>query len=115
MGRDPGTMTVVCRTMYVHDPMKSVVVRDGWARVRASSVNAREDMINFLEHCILVASGSPQTSDGEAIQGALRLVAEAFCPDLLSGAITTYNMETDEITVETPNAIYYVSARAVMR
>ena len=78
-------------------------------------MNAREGMINFLEHCILVASGSPQTSDGETIQDALRLVAEAFCPDLLSGAITPHNMATDEITVETPNATYYVSARAGMR
>ena len=78
-------------------------------------MNAHEDMTNFLEHCILVASGSPQASDGEAIRHGLRLVAEAFCPDLLSGAITTYNVEADEITVETPNAIYYVSARAVMR
>lgn len=78
-------------------------------------MNAREDMINFLEHCILVASGSPQTSDGEAIRYALRLVAEAFCPDLLSGASTTYDVEADEIAVETPSAIYYVSARAVMR
>ncbi len=99
-GLTSGLPAVACRAVTVHDPIKSVVVLDGWARVRASSVNAREDMINFLEHCILVASGSPQTSDGEAIQGALRLVAEAFCPDLLSGAITPHNMATDEITVE---------------
>lgn len=82
---------------------------------RQSSLNAREDMISFVEHCILVAGGSSQTSDGEAIRQALRLVAEAFCPDLLAGAITTYNMETDEINIETPGAIYYVSVRAVVR
>ena len=78
-------------------------------------MSATDEIVNFLEHCILVASGSPLASDGEEIQKALRLVAEAFCPDLVSGAETTFNVESGEIVVETENAFYYVAARAVAR
>jgi hypothetical protein len=75
----------------------------------------RDQAINFVEHCALVASGSPQTYDGVSIQYALRLVAEAFWPDLLEDAKLTYDGEADEIKVETPNALYSIAIRAVER
>ena len=78
-------------------------------------MSSNDDALNFLEHCILVGSGSPQTSDGEYINNALRGVAAAFWPDLLAGAVTTFNVETGEIMVETPTALYYVAVRAVSR
>ncbi len=77
--------------------------------------SSRDNMVNFLEHCIMLAAGDPGTSDGEAIREALHRVADAFCPDLRSGAKTSYNVESDEIMVETPRALYYVSVRAVVR
>jgi len=75
----------------------------------------RDDAVHFLEHCMYVASGSPLARDGEAIHHALELVAEAFWPDLQDRAQFQYNMETDEIEVETPNALYYIAVRAVER
>jgi hypothetical protein len=75
----------------------------------------REDCINFLEHCILVASRSPNAHDGPGIHQALEAVAAGFWPDLATGAVTSMDMETSELVVETPNAIYYVSVRAVVR
>lgn len=75
----------------------------------------REDCLNFVEHCILVASRSPNAQDGPGVHEALEAVAAAFWPDLATGAITSLNMESDELVVETPNAIYYLSIRAVVR
>lgn len=75
----------------------------------------RGDAVAFLEHCMYVGAKSPLVSDGEAIHHALELVAEAFWPDLQEQARFQYNMETDEIEVETPNAYYYVAVRAVER
>jgi hypothetical protein len=74
-----------------------------------------DDPVNFIEHCILVAAGSDQQNDGEAIQLALRLTGEAFWPDLAAGAFVTLNVETDELVVETPNAITYIAIRTVTR
>jgi hypothetical protein len=75
----------------------------------------RDEAVNFLEHCILVASGSDQANDGEYIERALGAVAGAFWPDLAPGAAISFNVETDELTVETPNALYYISVCAVSR
>ena len=75
----------------------------------------RDEAVSFLEHCILVASGSPSASDGEAIHKALELVADAFWPDLRVGAHVRYNMEAEALEVETPNALYAITVRAVAR
>jgi hypothetical protein len=75
----------------------------------------RDDAVSFLEHCILVASGSPLASDGEVISQALELVADAFWPDLRDGAHLRYNMKTEALEVETPNAHYAITVRAVDR
>jgi hypothetical protein len=75
----------------------------------------RDDAVSFLEHCILVASGSPMANDGEAINQALELIADAFWPDLRDGAHLRYNMEAEALEVETPNAHYAITVRAVER
>lgn len=75
----------------------------------------RGDAVAFIEHCLYLGGRSPLVNDGDAIHRAVELIAEAFWPDLQDQAQFQYNMETDEIEVETPNAYYYIAVRAVER
>jgi hypothetical protein len=74
-----------------------------------------DQVLGFIEHCLLVASGSDQANDGEDIEKALKLVGDAFWPDLANGAVTTYNVETTELIVETRTALYSILVRGVDR
>jgi hypothetical protein len=86
-----------------------------WRQREGTGRDPKNEALNFIEHCILVAGGSPQANDGEYVQLGLRLVAEGFWPDLLNRPYIQLNMETGELEIETANAIVYVRVRGVVR
>jgi hypothetical protein len=77
------------------------------------SSNPANDVTNFIEDCLLVASSSPQAAAGPYIHKSLELVAEMYWPDLVVGAQTWFDGETEEIVVETETAAFRIKVREV--
>lgn len=72
-----------------------------------------EEATHFIEHCILVASGSTQANDDLVIHRMLELIAEGSWPSLTQGVHAWFDAEAKETIVETADAAFAIRVREV--